>query len=151
MARRNYSSGLANVEIEQLGSKELQKSLRGMDKEFKKEISKDMRGVGNLVRDHIRSRTQVGRKSSPGHKAGTLRRSIKSKLSRLSVRIFSDATRVSRKYSKGYRYGKRLEFDPAFGGRFAFFYAGWIDVKDEAWQRYKAVLDKVAAAFRNGG
>ena len=66
------------------------------------------------------------------------------------MRVFNSATHSSPRYPN-YRYGKRLEFDPLFGGQYAFFYPGYEAKKAEAIEKLSGVLDDVANEFGQGG
>lgn len=133
------------------------------------EVRKRLKVVGELVQKSIRSRTPVyagdkyggsGRLRATGgvrsgsltvkssrHTPGLLKKSTKLRIGRLSVTIYNDAKAVSAKYPGGYRYGKRLEFDPKFKGRFAFFYPGYEAEKAAALAMFQGVLDSVARDF----
>jgi len=74
------------------------------------------------------------------HTPGLLKRSTRIKTTkRLEVWVYNNAKSVSRAFVRGYRYGKRLEFDPKFSGRFAFFYSG----ADHAWNKASDALNAV--------
>lgn len=141
--RKNQSGGGGAYSFELLGLKELQKALRAADKECKQAIAKRLRVIGNEVRDSIRAKAPK--------KSGNLKRSVRTRVSRLQVRVVSDARAPDSKSFKGYRYGKRLEFDPAYGGRFAWFYPTWEAMKSEASKKFEQVLEDVVNAFSRGG
>jgi hypothetical protein len=146
----------------------LQAALKRAGREASNEVRHGLKEAGQMIQQEIQSRTPVysgsgysgGRgarrasvtmrgasgasKTYKGtHSPGLLKRSTKVVTwSNLSVRVYNEAKAVSRKYPGGYRYGKRLEFDPKFAGRHAFFYPGFEAVKARA----KAVFDKVLTA-----
>ena len=74
------------------------------------------------------------------HTPGLLKRSTRVKTTRrLEVYVYNNAKAVSRRWPGGYRYGKRLEFDPAYAGRYAFFYSG----AEAAWSKAHAAFNDV--------
>ena len=149
-SRRKYQSGGGGAyQFELLGLKELNKALRGAGKEFKKSVSRQLRIIGNEVRDAIRAKAPIGTRSTARHKAGTLKRSVRTKVSRLSVRVVSDARAPDTRSFKGYRYGKRLEFDPQIGR--PWFYPTWEAFKPRAVAKFNEVLADVQRAFSRGG
>lgn len=147
--------------------RELEETFKKLPKATRTEMQRELRGIGAMVRDEIRSRTPVqdasrddrrrmrqsrvgrsgGRDYDAKHRPGTLKRGTVSRLRFLRVEVINVAKRYSRKYPGGYRYGKRLEFDPAYSGRYAFFYPGYEAKKAEAVDRFRDVLDRIAKRY----
>ena len=147
MAQRKYTSagnsGASNVLISAPEAKALAAAIRGAGKEVRSSVRKRLKPAGEIIAVEIRSRTPVGA-------TGKLRGSTRVRPSAMSVRIVNTATASSRNY-KNYRYGKRLEFDPLYGGRYKFFYPGYEAKKAEAIAELAKVLDDVRDEFLTGG
>lgn len=148
-------------------------ALKAAGNEAKNAVRHDLKAAGKIVVDRIQALTRVygGRSYSSGrgarrasvemrsssgavkvykgtHTPGLLKRSTRMKTtSRLEVRIFNNAKAVSRKWPGGYRYGKRLEFDPTFSGQYAFFYKGFDETRERAYALLSDVLDKARKAY----
>ena len=154
--------------------KALQKALTATGHEAKNQLRHDLKKAGLLIKNEgIDPRTPVykGKSYSGGrgarrasvevrgasgasktykgtHTPGLLKRSTRVKTyASLKVQVYNNAKAVSRKWPGGYRYGKRIEFDPKLGGRFAFFYPGYEAVKDRAVKLFNETLKAAAKAY----
>ena len=140
MAQRKYTSagnsGASNVLMSAPEAKALAAAIRGAGKEVRSSVRKRLKPAGEIIAVEIRSRTRVGA-------TGNLKKKTLVRPGQMSVRIVNTATASSRNY-KNYRYGKRLEFDPLYGGRYAFFYPGYEAKKEEAVRELLKILDDVA-------
>jgi len=153
-ANRGDRSGKAGVNVDIPGLKGLAKAIRESGPEARKAIRGRMKTAGRVVVAEIARRTPVGRKSWKGHRPGTLQKATSARPGVTSVRIVNTALARSKKFPKGYRYGKRIEFDPAIGGtRYTgrYFYPGFAAKKGEAIAEIAKVLDDVGRAFAQGG
>ena len=96
----------------------------------------------------IRGSSGASRTYKGSHTPGLLKRSTRVKTyANLRVMVFNNAKAVSRKWPGGYRYGKRIEFDPKFAGRYAFFYPGYEATKGRAVKLFNKVLEVAAKAY----
>lgn len=162
-------SGEANVNVvlNPDDLKALKRSIRESGPAGRRALRARLKIVGEMVRDEIRGRTPVAGKKYGGkgrqrvigtfrrnggntlrtaaHTAGLLKRSTKVKISTLSVAVYNDAKAAHR--GGFYRYGKRLEFDPKYAGRYAFFYPGWEAKKPAADAEFRKVLDDVEREY----
>jgi hypothetical protein len=120
-------------------TKALKLGIRNAGPAARKEIRAQFKAVGTIAQTEIRGRTPA--------QSGLLRRSTKLKIGTLSVKVYNDAKAVSRRYPGGYRYGKRLEFDPQFGSRYAFFYPGWAAVAGRVREAFDKVLEAARKAY----
>ena len=149
----------------------LKSYLKGAGHAASNELRHDLKEAGIIIQQEIQRRTPVygGSAYSSGrgarrasvtlraasgatktykgtHTPGLLKRSTRVMTkSSLEVRVYNNAKAVSSRYPGGYRYGKRLEFDPKYSGRFAFFYPGYEAAKAKAL----ALFDKVLTAAYN--
>lgn len=149
----------------------LKRAIQDSGKEARASVRRQLKAVGTHVADEIKSRTPVHGKQSYGsakrarlsigksggtsfkqrHIPGLLRKSTRLRISSyLSVAVYNNAKAKSRSYPGGYRYGKRLEFDPKFSGRYAFFYPGWEASRDYAGWMFLKVLDDVEKTYKRG-
>jgi hypothetical protein len=123
----------------QRSSKEAQKALksqlRKVGQEFKTEVSKE-------ISSKLRKRT------------GNLKRGTRVNTdirnNQISVEVVNKTMARSRRWPRGYRYGKRLEFDPRFGGRFAYWYPTWERLGPKVKESFDKVLDAAYKAFVKG-
>lgn len=144
-------------------------AIRAIGPDARKYARARLKPVGEMVAAEIRRRTPVygGRKYGKGKKAlrfsetfngkqrsavhapGLLKKSTKVRIapSKMQVSVVNDAKARSAKYPGGYRYGKRLEFDPKFAGRYAWFYPGWAAKRSQAVAMFDNVLDDIAREF----
>jgi len=144
----DYDISLA-LDAEQVRA--LKRAISSADAAARRELRAVTKEAGTIVQKEIQSRTPVysgGR--SKYHKPGQLLKATKLKVGRLSVSVYNDAKAVSRKYPGGYRYGKRIEFDPSYGD-FAFFYPGWAAAKERAREAFDKVLKTAYDTFMGGG
>lgn len=128
------------------GLKALSKSVRESPKEINKGIRQRLKVAGRIVVSEIARRTPRA--------TGKLQKATSARVSKgaSSVSIVNTAMERSKKYPKGYRYGKRLEFDKkSYKGRYTFFYPGFEAKKDEAIAEIAKVLDDVGRKFAQGG
>jgi hypothetical protein len=131
------------AELDQADLAALRKALKAAGREAGKALRRELREAGKIVQEEIRARTPV--------RSGRLRTGTKVRVfSSLSVRVYNSTKRISRKYPGGYRYGKRLEFDPQFGGRHAFFYPGYEAARDQAAEAFNRVLEDAYRAYVKG-
>ena len=141
------ASGIESIKIsvEKDSELRLRKALNAASKEVKRSFRKRLLAVGQIVVEEIKSR-------SPRGATGKLRAGTKATVPSkgLSVRVVNTATADSPRYPK-YRYGKRLEFDPLYGGEYAFFYPGYEAKKAEAIDELSKVLDDIGDQFSTGG
>lgn len=145
-----------------------QKAIKDAEDGGMAEIAKKLKPAGEIIAKEIRRRAPVhgsysalksgarrskkakrdGAFTNKFHRPGTLRDATKVKVStRLFVRVVNTALAYSPKYSKGYRYGKRLEFDPAYASKYKFFYPGYEASKDVALAQFDTVLTEVVKAY----
>ncbi len=139
-----------SLALDPMQVKALKRAISSSDAASRRELRAVTKDAGEIVQKEIRSRTPVysgGR--SKYHKPGQLLKATKLKVGRLSVEIYNDAKAVSRKYPGGYRYGKRIEFDPSYGD-FAFFYPGWDAAKERAREAFDKVLKTAYDTFIRG-
>ena len=116
-----------------------------------------VRGKGARVETAYRVKNKELVRFDKKHTPGLLKRSTKAavRLHGMEVRVYNDAragaylsTRPGKSSEwRGYRYGRRLEFDPVYGGRYAFFYPGYEAKKEEAYAILFRVLDDLAQEF----
>ena len=107
----------------------------------------DVAQAGKIIKTAIQADTPVGSAANGDKHPGLLLKSTKINVrTLLQVKVYNDAVTVSRKYPGGYRYGKRLEFDPAAGGR-AWWYPGLNASKDEAMKVFWQTLEAIRKAF----
>jgi hypothetical protein len=132
------------VQIDKAELAAIRQAIRDSGAEVRRSVRQRLKVAGEIVAEEIRRRTPVGRHSWPGHKAGTLARKTFTRPGTTSVRIVNTALNRSKAFPRGYRYGKRIEFDPTYSGRFAFFYPGIEAKRDEAVAEIVRVLDDVA-------
>lgn len=146
--------------------KALKTALRNSGPAMRRSVRARLKKAGEIVRDEIKSRTPVrgggrkatrrvsgrsgGREYKQTRTPGLLKRSTRIRMGTLSVAVYNNAKAASRKWPAGYRYGKRIEFDPDYDGRYAFFYPGWEAKKSQASEEFKKVLDDVAKEFGRG-
>lgn len=162
----------AEVDAEQL--RILKDAVRLAGKEARRSVRSRLKSAGVIVRDEIRSRTPVHQAVSYGrgkrarisvghwgassykqrHIPGLLRKSTRLKIGSMSVEVFNNAKAYSRTYPGGYRYGKRLEFDPAFGYNgftgsscYAFFYPGAEAAMPQAVREIDKTLDDITRTY----
>ena len=96
----------------------------------------------------IRGASGAARVYKGTHTPGLLKRSTRVKTyASLKVQVYNNAKAVSRRWPGGYRYGKRLEFDPKFSGAHAFFYPGYEAVRDRAVKLFNETLKAAANAY----
>lgn len=135
-----------------VGRQELERALRKCSKEAKKAVNQAVSKSGKQLKTALVSAAPVGRQSSPGHAAGTLKRSIKSKKARLSYAVWSDSKIASVPNPKGkenpYRYGRRLNYDRNMKRT----YGWWTNTRNEAYPAAMAeyentVLPAIGRAF----
>jgi hypothetical protein len=128
----------------------LNNAVQRAGKEAQKELKAQLRQVGQVMRTEVGERVPVG--SGPG--GGKLRRGTRVNVdirnNQFKVEIRNDTQAVSRAWPRGYRYGKRLEFDPRFAGRYAFWYPAWEAVKPRIRFMFDEVLEKAYKAFVKG-
>lgn len=175
MAKKNYSSGepvaswSAQADPKQLA--ELKAAIKQVGPSARRDVRKRLKSVGLMVKSEIDARAPVyggkryggrGRRRAIGrgraeyvksgaHAPGLLRKSTRLNIKSLSVAVYNDAKAIWSKGRRGfYRYGKRLEFDPRYSVRLAFFYPGWDAAKPKAGAEFDKVLDEVAAEFGRG-
>ena len=158
-------------EFDQAKVNALKRAIKDVGPEARKEVRAQLKAVGQIGQRSIQERTPVYGGSGYGkgksarrasvtlhgatqsktykatHSPGLLKKSTRLKIGSLSVTIYNSAKAVSRKYPGGYRYGKRIEFDPRLGGRYAFFYPGWDAVKGQARAAFGKVLEAAARAY----
>jgi hypothetical protein len=142
------SSGQSSFLLSAPEAKAVSAAIRGAGKEARSSIRKRLKPAGEIIAVEIRKRTPRG----ATHK---LEESTRVRPGDMSVRVVNTAVakgtkRKASKY-KGYRYGKRLEFDPLFGGRYAFFYPGFAAKKEEAVRELRRILDDVMHELKTGG
>ena len=122
----------------------------------RKDGTRGAMAYGRGARSRKFSEVYQGKARSATHSPGLLRRStrVKVNVSWMSVSISNDARARSKKFPGGYRYGKRLEFDPKFGytgsvgsSRFAWFYPSWDAKRDQAATMFNSVIDDIAREF----
>jgi hypothetical protein len=117
----------------------LQKAIRDITPVYHGSAYKSGKGARRASLEFISAKGNVTTYKGT-HTPGLLRRGTQVKTTKqLSVYVYNNAKAVSRKFPRGYRYGKRLEFDPAFAGRFAFFYVG----AEHAWNQASAAFNDV--------
>jgi len=145
MASRNKSGSSGLVSVDEESARQLQFAVSNASKEVKKALAERLKAAGALVVMEIGKR-------SPRGATGLLKRSTKAtgNPKALSVRVVNTATASSPRYPK-YRYGKRLEFDPIYSGRYKFFYPGYEAKKAAAIAELAKVLDDVRDEFLIGG
>jgi len=158
----------AEMDIDQVRA--LKRAISAASAEARRELRRQLRSVGMIIKESIdeltpvyqgtysmgRRRVEFTLRSKGGetrtyrarHSPGLLKRSNRIVVGRLWVAVRNTAKAVSPRYPRGYRYGKRLEFDPKFSGRYAFFYPGYERVKGRAQAAFKSVLEAAARAFR---
>ena len=168
------SEGYISTVINEADIKALKAGIRGAGAAARKEVRNGIKESGQIIQRTIQSLTPVyggssygkgksarrnlqvtrGKKGSKttqarmsSHSPGLLKKSTKLKIDTLSVTVYNDAKAVSRKYPGGYEYGKRLEFDPKFSGRYAFFYSGYELAKSAAMARFDKVLQAAKDAY----
>lgn len=157
-AGRGDRSGQAGYTVEIPDMKNLANAIRGAGPVVRREVRRQLKAAGEIVAVEIRGRTPTGSKSWRGHSPGSLRSKTLVRPGATSVRIVNTALSKSKRFPRGYRYGKRLEFDPAFGydgsvgsSRYAFFYPGLEAKKGEAVARVAQVLEVAGRQFMTGG
>ena len=152
MAQRQYTSpnnsGANHFLLSCPEARALSKAIREGGKEVRSSVRKRLKPAGEIIAVEIRGRTPVGRTL-------VLKKSTRVRPGQMSVKIVNTAvargtSSKAAKY-KGYRYGKRLEFDPLYGGRYAFFYPGYEAKKEEAVRELVRILDDVAHELATGG
>jgi hypothetical protein len=130
----------------------LKRAISSADAAARRELRAVTKEAGTIVQKEIQSRTPIyagGRDKY--HRPRQLLKATKLKVGRLSVAVYNDAKSApTRRYPGGYRYGKRIEFDPSFGD-FAFFYPGWAAAKDRAREAFDKVLKTAYDTFIRGG
>src|ERR1035437_6401408 len=109
MARGDRSGIAQTEEFIVPGAKPLAKAIRNGGKTLRSSVRKRLKGVGEIVATEIRSRTPVGTRSWPGHRAGTLAKSTRSYPRSMSVRVANVAATTGGHVYSYYRYGKRIE------------------------------------------
>lgn len=128
--------------VEVKGAKEYAEAMKRVKKGVKKNMTARLRIVGNLVRDKER----VAAASKFTHPTGRLKRGIQTRVSSsFDVRVLNGA---KDKRTNTYRYPRRLEFDKAYGGRYAFFYPTWERMKPAATAELSKVLKDVEADYK---
>jgi|GEM_PF-2614404 len=153
--------------------KALKRAIQDAGKEARRSVRARLKEAGTVVAVEIKSRTPVGRVKTTerkrvvgatlssrmgkggatrtaAHGNGLLKRSTKLRMGSLSVAVYNDARAVSRKYPGGYRYGKRIEFDPSYSSRYAFFYPGFDASKDQALKLFDKLLDDITREYLRG-
>ena len=147
MASVNASSVMESfiISVDKASDARVKAAIKAASKEARTSVNRRLKEVGEIVAVEIRNR-------SPRGATGLLEQSTKStpRPDSLSVRVFNSATHSSPRYPN-YRYPKRLEFDPLFGGQYAFFYPGYEAKKAEAIEKLSGVLDDIANEFGQGG
>ena len=121
------------------GAKALSAAIRGAEKDVKKIVNKRLQVAGRVIVAEIASRTPV--------RSGKLQKATSARGSgaQMPVAIRNTAkSKPTARYPKGYRYGKRLEFDASYKGRYRFFYPGFEAKRAEALTEIRKVLDDVA-------
>lgn len=131
----------ASIELSDADLKDIKRAIRNSGPAVRKAVRKEMKAVGTIVADEMKRRAPV--------KTGSLKRKTSIRPQTMSVRIVNTATAYKGR-NRSYRYGKHLEFDPKFAGRYAFFYPAIEAKKAEAGQQLSKVLDEVARAWRQG-
>lgn len=133
------------------GLDELKAALKDCGKVVTKSIRARLKPAAEIVAVEQRARAPV--------LTGNLQRGIKSfaQPARLSVSIKSTARskasgetyqrRGKTRAKKGYPYGKALEFNPKYGGRYAHFYSGFDAKKEAAIAKLREILDDIAREF----
>ena len=116
------------------GAKALSAAIRGAGKDVKKSANKRLKVAGRVIVAEIASRTPV--------RSGKLQKATSARGSSAQMTV---TIRNTAKSKKGYRYGKRLEFDAIYKGRYRFFYPGFEAKRAEALTEMRKVLDDVAA------
>ena len=159
--------------VDQAQVKALNKALKDTGHAAKNELRHDLKEAGIIVQKEIQSRTPVyggtAYKSGKGarratvelrgesgktkvykgtHTPGLLKRSTRVRTySSLRIEVYNNAKGVSAKYPGGYRYGKRLEFDPAFKSKYAFFYPGYEAARAKSLALFNKVLQAAVDAY----
>ena len=167
MSKSEDSTIVVEFDKSQLAA--LSATLQMVSPNTQKAIWKRIKPAGQIIVDEIKRRTPVGA-------TGKLKRGTGSRVGKdkTSVRIVNTAT--SSPWSRprktdnaffypayagspkrtatgrGYRYGKRLEFDAAtYKGRYRFFYPGFEAKKAEAVRELDKILEDVGRGFSIGG
>jgi hypothetical protein len=135
----------AGVYVEKQSEAQVIAAIKRAGKAARLSVNRRLKDAGAVVVMEIGKRTPRGA-------TGLLKRSTKAtgSAATLSVRIVNTAIASSPRYPK-FRYGKRLEFDPIYGGRYKFFYPGFEAKKEEAIAQVRKVLDDVGNEFMAGG
>jgi len=159
-----------SIQFDFNGLKETRKALRGCDVAVTRELRSRLKPIGEMVAVEMRSRIH----SVSGDLKKSVKVRVAPK--KFTVRVISDArhpwnprTMGSRskqgganmrtgdsvlrlkgrrgRFENPYRYGKRIEFDPAYNGRHAWFYPAWEAKKAAAFEQFKTVTDVIVKEF----
>ena len=133
------------VEFDKSQLAALKATLQMIDPNTAKAIRKRIKPAGQIIVVEIQRRAPF--------RTGLLRKRTGSRVRDLEVRITNTAlSKSTARFPKGYRYGKRLEFDAkAYGGRYVFFYSGFEAKKAEAVRELDKILEDVGRGFSIGG
>lgn len=168
---RNWAASSLEVraDLDYAQLKKLKRAVQDAGKDARKSVRHRLKAAGEIVQSEITSRAPVyggsygaakrravGKTGSKRgvraakHAPGLLKKSTRLKMGSLSVAVYNDARAFTAKW-QGYRYGRRLEFDTKYAGKYAFFYPGFEAGKPRAVAAISKVLDDIERDYLKGG
>jgi len=124
-----------SVKVE--GLREYRRALRSVEGELKKAQKKKVKEAAEIVASEARARAPV--------KTGRLKGSIKAYGYLASAKVRVNAKKRSKKYSKGYPYGRVIEF--ARHKRDAFLYPALEAKREAVYNKLQEILEEAVKAY----
>lgn len=147
-SKTSGANGLIIVpQLDKIQMMRLNNAVQRASKEAQAELRSQLREAGQLFRTEVDKAVPV--------RSGKLKRGTRVdtdiRNNQFAVTIRNKTlSKPSKRYPRGYRYGKRLEFDPDYGGKFAFWYPTWEEVSPRVRRMFNTVLEKAYQAFVKG-